>query len=131
MASGDSLYKNVMLDLWNKALTVSNNAFTSSRPSATDQMGDFVVVSLPQGITPYSDTHDTAYVQMACYVRDRQGGIENVPKMGELVDKVRALIPFSDELLTCNQDKPIQLQSKSDGMGFHSTTLQFKILVKL
>ena len=125
-----TLYEKVLLDLWNRAQNVSSNVYTSSRPSATDQMDDFVVVSLPQGITPYSDTHDTAYVQMSCYVRDRQGGVENVNVIGRMVDAVRALLPFNDDLLTANTDKPLQLPSKSDGMGFHSTTLQFKILVK-
>lgn len=130
MANETSLYERVMRALYDKAITVDSNVYMSSRPTAVDKKDTFIVVRLSQGIDPYADTHDTAYVQFHCYVRDRQGGIENVQQMGTLIDAVRALIPFSDELIVCNQDKPFQLPSKSDGMGFHSTVIQFKILIK-
>lgn len=126
-----SLYERVMRALYDKAVKIDTHVYTSSRPTAVDKMDSFIVVALPQGIEPYSDTHYVAYAQYHCYVRDFQGGIENVVAMGNLVDAVRALIPFSEQLLVCNQDKPLQLPSKSDGMGFHSTIIQFRILIKV
>ena len=131
MEEGKTLYEKVLFALYEKALTISSNAYTSTRPTATEQMEDFVVASLPQGILPYSDTHDSAYVQLACYVRDKQGGIENVPKMSALINSARALLPFNDELITCNDAKPLQMASKSDGLGFHSVVIQFRIIIKL
>lgn len=123
-------YKDVLTDLFAKAKTVSNHVFTSSRPTATERMNSFIVVRLPQGIDPYADTHNTAYVQMNCFARDRQGGVENVDEMERLINGIVGLLPFDDELLRCN-DKALVLNTKSDGMGFHSTIIQFKVVIKV
>lgn len=120
----------VLQELYNKALTVCDKVFTSSRPTATDKMDQFIIVRLPQGIDPYADTHNTAYVQMNCFVRDRQGGIANEGAMEQLIDGVASLIPFDDALMSCNS-KPLVLETKSDGMGFHSTIIQFRIVIKV
>lgn len=119
-----------MQSLYTMAKTVSEHVYTSSRPSATEKMDDFIVIRLPQGIDPYADTHNTAYVQMNCYVRDRQGGVENVGVMERLTDGVVNLFPYDDTLIS-TVDAPIVLETKSDGMGFHSTIIQFKIIIKL
>ena len=120
----------VLENLYNKAKTVCDNVFTSSRPTATEKMDSFIVVRLPQGIDPYADTHNIAYVQMNCFVRDRQGGIEKVDEMEKLTEGITALYPFNDELFSCNS-APLVLNTQSDGMGFHSTIIQFKIVIKL
>jgi hypothetical protein len=122
--------KEVLQELYNKAKTVCDKVYTSSRPSATDKMNKFIVVRLPQGIDPYADTHNIAYAQMNCFVRDRQGGVENNDLLEELIDGVVNLLPFDDALMSCN-DKPVILDTKSDGMGFHSTIIQFKLVIKL
>lgn len=122
--------RDVLESLWAKAKTVSGHVFTSSRPIATDKMDEFIVVRLPQGIDPYADTHNIAYVQMNCFVRDRQGGIVNEDEMEELVDGIVGLLPFDDALMSCNE-KPLVMDCKSDGMGFHSTIIQFKIVIKV
>lgn len=122
--------KEVLEELYGKALTVCDRVFTSFRPTATDKMDKFIVVRLPQGIYPYADTHNTAYVQMICFVRDRQGGIENADVMEELIDGITSFVPFNDELMSCNE-KPLVLETKSDGMGFHSTIIQFQIVIKI
>ena len=120
----------ILQALYTKALTVCGKVYTSSRPSAADKMERFIVVRLPQGIDPYADTHNTAYVQMVCYAKDRQGGIENVDIEEEMIDGVTSLLPFNDNLMLCN-DTPLVLESKSDGMGFHSIIIQFKIVIKI
>lgn len=128
----DNRYKRqaVLASLYNKAKEVCDRVYTSSRPTATDKMDKFIVVRLPQGIRPYADTHNTAYVQMILYVRDRQGGIENVNEEEAMTDGVTNLIPFDDALMSCNE-KPVLLETKSDGMGFHSTIIQFKVVIKV
>ena len=120
----------VLESLYTKAKTVCDNVFTSSRPVATDKMDSFIVVRLPQGIDPYADTHNIAYVQFVSFVRDRQGGVERADVMEEMIDGISALFPFNDSLMSCN-DTPLVLDTKSDGMGFHSTIIQFKIVIKL
>lgn len=120
----------VLENLYTKALTVCDKVFTSSRPTATEKMNSFIVVRLPQGIDPYADTHNTAYVQMICFVRDRKGGIENVNEEEELIEGITNLVPFDDDLMSCN-DKPVVLGTKSDNMGFHSTIIQFRVVIKV
>lgn len=122
--------KEVLEELYAKALTVCNNVFLTSRPTATDKMDKFIVVRLPQGIDPYADTHNIAYAQMVCFARDRQGGIENENVMEQMIDGVSALFPFNDALMSCN-NTPTVLASISDGMGFHSTIIQFKVVIKI
>lgn len=120
----------VLQELYTKALTVCDRVFVTTRPTSADSMDKFIVVRLSQGISPYADTHSTAYVQMNCYVKDRQGGIENVNVMQELIDGVISIVPFNDELMSCN-DAPLVLETKSDGIGFHATAIQFKIVIKV
>lgn len=122
--------KEVLQALYAKASTVCDKVFTSSRPTATDKMDEFIVVRLPQGIDPYADTHNIAVVQMNCFVRDRQGGIAREDVMEEMIEGITALTPFNDSLMSCN-DTPLILNTVSDGMGFHSTIIQFKIVIKL
>lgn len=122
--------KEVLQALRTKASTVCDKVFTSSRPTATDKMDEFIVVRLPQGIDPYADTHNIAVVQMNCFVRDRQGGIAREDVMEEMIEGITALIPFNDSLMSCN-DTPLIPNTVSDGMGFHSTIIQFKIVIKL
>lgn len=120
----------VLEALYNKALTACDKVFTTSRPLATDAMSKFIVVRLPQGITPYADTHSTAYAQFQCFVRDLQGGVEDVNSEETLVNSIISLFPFNDTLISCNE-KPLMLGSTSDGMGFHSVIFQFKIIIKV
>jgi hypothetical protein len=63
-------------------------------------------------------------------VRDRQGGIAREDVMEEMIEGITALTPFNDSLMSCN-DTPLILNTVSDGMGFHSTIIQFKIVIKL
>lgn len=119
-----------MEGLYGKALTVCEKVFTNSRPTATDKMDKFIIVKLPQGIEPYADTHNIAYVQMICFVRDREGGIAKDDVIEELIEGVTSLLPFDDSLMSCN-DTPVILPTVSDGMGFHSVIIQFKIIIKI
>ena len=122
--------KDVLEALYGKAATVCDNVFTSSRPTATDRMDTFIVVRLPGGIEPYADTHNIATVQMNCFARDRQGGVACEDVLEEMIEGVTALVPFNDTLMSCN-DTPLILGTVSDGMGFHSVIIQFKIVIKL
>lgn len=122
--------KAVLEDLVTKAKTVCPKVFTSTRPVATDQMDKFIVVRLPQGLEPYADTHNIAIGQIIIFVRDRQGGIENVSVEEDMIEGISALFPFNNALMSCN-NTPLVLGSKSDGMNFHSIIIQFKLVVKL
>lgn len=120
----------VLQELCEKAGTVCENVYTNTRPTAVEKMDEFIVVRLPQGIDPYADTHNSAFVQMNCFARDRQGGITNENALEGLVDGVVNLLPFNDSLMSCN-DTPLVMGTVSDGMGFHSTIIQFRIVIKI
>lgn len=120
-----------VLEMLYRSLTgLCGKVFTSNRPVATEKMDSFLVIRLSQGVYPYADTHNTAYVQVHCFVRDGQGGIENVGEMERLIDGVVSLVPFNNALMSCN-DTPLVLETKSDGMGFHCTIIQFKLVINV
>jgi len=126
-----SIYKrrDVLLELREMILPICSDIHTSNRETVKTTKTQFVIIKMPQGISPYADTHNTAYVQIHLFVKDISNGIESVEKMESLVEQVSSLFPFSSDLMSCNET-PLLLESKSDGMGYHSSVLQFRITIK-
>ena len=126
-----SIYKrrDVLLELREMILPICSDIHTSNRETVKTTKKQFVIIKMPQGISPYADTHNTAYVQIHLFVKDISNGIESVEKMESLVEQVSSLFPFSSDLMSCNET-PLLLESKSDGMGYHSSVLQFRITIK-
>lgn len=122
--------KEVLEALKDMVKPICPDVHTSSRETVKTTSEKFVIIRLPQGIDPYADTHNTAYAQFHLFARDIANGVESVVRMEELIDAVSALFPFNTELMSCN-DTPLLLDSKSDGMGYHSCIMQFKIVIKL
>ena len=120
----------VLTALREMVLPICGDVHTSNRETVKTTSDQFVIISLPQGITPYADTHNTAYVQFHLFAKDVSNGVESITRMESLVEGISTLFPFNTELMSCN-DKPIQLDSKSDGMGYHSIIMQFKIVIKV
>ncbi len=123
-------YERILRALNDKFSGVCGNVFIENRPAAYEQMEEFLVIRLPQGIQPYADTHDTAYVQMICFVRDKHQGLVDAARLSHLAAEVKALCPFNDGFISCNE-KPKQAGVTSDGTGFHSIVIQFKIVISL
>ena len=123
-------YERLLQTLYNMASGVCENVFVENRPAACDQMDEFIVVRLPQGIEPYADTHDIAYVQIICFARDKQKGLVDAVRLSNSVSRVKSLCPFNDGFISCNE-KPKQAGITSDGTGFHSIVIQFKIVICL
>lgn len=120
----------VLTALRTMVLPICDTVLTSNRETVTTTKNQFVIIRLPQGITPYADTHNTAYVQFQLYAKDVSNGVESIQRMEELIEGISTLFPFNTELMSCN-DTPIQTDSKSDGMGYHSVIMQFKIVIKV
>ena len=120
----------VLTALREMVLSICGDVHTSNRETVKTTSDQFVIISLPQGITPYADTHNTAYVQFHLFAKDVSNGVESITRMESLVEGISTLFPFNTELMSCN-DNPIQLGSKSDGMGYHSIIMQFKIVIKV
>lgn len=122
--------KDVMEALRNMIVPICPDVHTSNRETVKTSSDKFVIIKMPQGIDPYADTHNTAYVQFHLFAKDIANGVESLQRMEELVDSVSNLLPFNTELMSCN-DIPVLTESKTDGMGYHSSVLQFKIVIKV
>ena len=122
--------KDVLAALREMVLPICSDVHTSSRETVKTTSNKFVIIKMPQGIDPYADTHNTAFVQFHLFAKDISNGVESVQRMEELIEAFSGLFPFNTELMCCN-DTPILLDSKSDGMGYHSTVMQFRIVIKL
>ena len=109
---------------------VCKDVHTSNRETVKTTSNQFVIIKLPQGISPYADTHNTAYVQFQLFAKDIANGVESLQRMESLIEGCSSLFPFNTELISCN-DKPVLLESVSDGMGYHSCVMQFKIVIKV
>lgn len=122
--------KDVLAALREMVLPICSDVHTSSRETVKTTSNKFVIIKMPQGIDPYADTHNTAFVQFHLFAKDISNGVESVQRMEELIEAFSGLFPFNTELMCCN-DTPLLLGSKSDGMGYHSTVMQFRIVIKL
>lgn len=122
--------KAVLTALREMVSSFCTDVHTSSRETVKNPSDQFVIIKLPQGINPYADTHNTAVVQLHLFARDIANGVESVERMENLVDGVSGMLPFNTELMSCN-DTPLQLDSISDGMGYHYVIMQFGIVIKV
>lgn len=122
--------KDVVTALTEMVKTFCDEVHTSNRETVKTSSNQFVIVKMPQGILPYADTHNTAYVQFHLFAKDISNGVESITRMEELVEGASALFPFNTELMSCN-DRPMMLESKPDGMGYHSVIMQFRIIIKV
>ena len=120
----------VLTALRTMVLQVCSDVHTSNRETVKTSSEQFVIIKLPQGITPYADTHNTAYAQFQLYAKDIANGVESVKRMESLIDGISNLFPFNTELMSCNS-KPMMLPSNSDGMGYHSIIMQFRLVIKV
>lgn len=125
----------VLRALCNMMQGVGEEVYTSNRPTVKDTTEKFVVVRLPQGISPESDLHNTAYVQLHLYYKDRVNGIEHVERGEEMTEDAISSIKRDlvkggayGDWLRCNEE-PVQLEAKSDSMGYHVCVIQFKIVI--
>lgn len=122
--------KDVLEALRQMVLPMCSDVHTSNRETVKTTSDKFVIIKMPQGIDPYADTHNTAFVQFHLFAKDISNGVESIQRMEDLIDAFSTLFPFNTELMCCN-DTPLLTGSKSDGMGYHSTVMQFRIVIKL
>lgn len=119
----------MLSELRTMVLTKCSEVYMTNRETVKPTTDKFVIIKLPQGIDPYADTHNTAYVQFQLFAKDVNNGVESIERMEKLIDGICELFPFNNGHISCN-DTPIQLPSKPDGMGYHSVIMQFKIVIK-
>lgn len=118
----------VLQSLYGLTADISENRFITTRPpSAPEHMQDFLLIRLPQGIRDRGDTYQKAWAQIAVFVRDVQGGLENTLRLDEIQQSVMDLFPIVTELF--HGKNPILLDGGTDGAGFHSVIIHFSITI--
>lgn len=122
--------KDVLQALRTMLLKVCDTVYTTSRETISTTKESFIIVRLSQGIRPYADTHNTSYVQIHLFAKDIANGVESVDREERLIEGVTSLLPFDTELMSCNE-KAVMTESRSDGMGYHSVIIQFRIIIKI
>lgn len=118
----------VLQSLYELTADITPNRFISTRPNAVgEQMEEFLLIRLPQRITQPGDTYQLTTGQIAIFVRDIQGGLENSFMLELMQDAVCSLFPIRTDLYLAT--RPILLPGGSDGTGFHSLIIQFNIRI--
>lgn len=118
----------VLQSLYELTADITPNRFITTRPSSTDKsMQEFLLIRLPQGVRDRGDTYQSARAQIAVFVRDVQGGLENTLMLEEIQQSVMNLFPIVTEGF--HGKSPILLDGGTDGAGFHSLIIQFSITI--
>lgn len=73
------------------------------------------------------DTYQSTTGQIAVFVRDLQGGLENTFRLEEMQSQVMDLFPIVNERF--HGKNPILLNGGTDLAGFHSLIIQFHITI--
>lgn len=124
--------KDLLESLHSAMQGVSANIFLTTRPqSVSEQMQDFIVITLP--VTIYSKTYGTGYgwcntfCRIEVYVKDKNNR-EDILRLDNLVNMILGKFPISDSnLLALN---PRVMMAGSDGKGFHAAFIQATIQTK-
>lgn len=118
----------VLKTLYELTAGITQNRFITSRPPAVaEQMEEFLLIRLPQNIYDRGDTYQTTKGQIAIFVRDVQGGLENTLRLEQLQQQAMELFPIVAEGF--HGKVPVLLPGGSDGAGFHSLIIQFNITI--
>lgn len=118
----------VLKSLYDLTAAITPNRFISSRPPATGEpMDDFLLIRLPQTIRDRGDTYQSTWGQIAVFAKDVQEAFENTLRLEQMQAAVMDLFPIVTE---CYHAKlPRLLPGGTDGTGFHSLIIQFKITI--
>lgn len=120
--------------LGQKFKDVSKNIFYTTRPNAvSESMNDFIIIRLPQGIEQWGDACQLAKGQVSLFARDKNGGLENSPKLDAMLTDVIQLFSESGVMIDDFYSAwEVRLVGEgADDLGFHFLTIQFQIQIRL
>lgn len=107
---------------------ITPNRFITSRPPATGEpMEDFLIIRLPQTIYDRGDTYQSTWGQIAVFAKDVEGAFENTYRLEAMQSSVMELFPIATDRY--HAKLPRLLPGGTDGAGFHSLIIQFKITI--
>lgn len=109
-----------------KRLGLSKNVFPQNRPKTYDKMQDFVVVKVSSGIRDNNTYGDTT-CRIELYVKCRQNGIENEPKMDEMIDK---MLDFDTKIGPYHFSADSIIPMGSDDYGFSMSAVIIPAIIE-
>jgi len=125
MGAGNFNIKSLLLCLRDGLSGVCDNIFPTSRPNS-DTMSEFIIISYPNRIQD-NKAYGTTYCWIELYVKDLTGGVENLPAISALQDKVYSKLPISTGTYLISN--PTIMALESDTVGFHYLSIRCNVLI--
>lgn len=123
----------VLQSLYELTADITPNRFITTRPNAVgEQMEEFLLIRISQSMDEWGNVCQFSTGQVAVFARDVQGGLENTLMLELMQSAVMGI--FGKErvinTLTYTAWEPRLLPGGSDGAGFHSLIIQFRLQIK-
>ena len=107
---------------------ISDHVSSGNRPSAKQkQMKDFIVVSFPASI-PDGKVVQATTLRIDLAARNTVNGLENTPRLQEMLDGVTALFPIHPSARYTVSNPTLALKG-DDGLGFSHWLVNADILI--
>lgn len=132
MTPGGYNIKKILQALYAAVADVAESRYVTERPEATSSPTDnFVVVAAPVRIYDHLAYGDTI-CRISLYAKDilttNRGSHENGAMLGEMLDRVYAILPIVTENYTFTLRNTID--EGSDGLGFHVWHVFLNLTIK-
>lgn len=123
----------VLQSLYELTADITPNRFSTTRPNAVGkQMNEFLLIRISQSMDEWGNVCQFSTGQIAVFARDEQGGLENTLVLELMQSAVMGI--FGKERVintpTYTAWEPRLLPGGSDGAGFHSLIIQFRLQIK-
>lgn len=123
----------VLQSLYELTVDITPNRFITTRPNAVgEQMEEFLLIRISQSMGEWGNVCQFSTGQIAVFAKDAQGGLENT-LMLELMQSAVMEIFGKERVIntpTYTAWEPRLLPGGSDGAGFHSLIIQFRLQIK-
>ena len=132
MTPGGYNIKTILQVLYAAVKDVAEARYVSERPNATSTPTDtFCVVAAPVRIYNHLAYGDTT-CRISLYARDmvstNMGSTENGNKLGEMLERVYAILPIVNDNYTFTLQTVVD--EGSDGVGFHVWSVILNLIIK-
>ncbi len=97
---------------------ISKDVSAGNRKAASQkQMADFIVVSMPVNV-PDSNVLQSTTLRIDLAARNKQNGLENIPRLQTMLDSVISLFPIKANNGRFCVTNPVLVLKGDDGLGF-------------
>lgn len=112
-----------------RAANVSANVFEGQRPSLSDTMNDFIVVSVPSAINDRA-AYGSCTVRIEIFVKNiAPTGLKNSIKFSNILTKLNALFPITHNTYLFDW-YPTIIPLGNDGYGYHVQAVNINTTIK-